>query len=871
MTSWQDSFQPINTTQPPSVNSWQASFQPINQPSKDPYNINDYKQDVGQAFQSGVQNLKDLGNANTYTKFADEFSNPTGEYSGKLQSDIIQGNYGTAIKDAFGRMNEAAAMSPAGKLLGGIFGTLTSPVAPAINAGVDKLDQMGIPKEVTQFALNNSPLILKGAKVESTPETETPVNPAYLTAANELVNKQGLTPETIMSAASQIKDFGKDEETPNNIPATLPEMLQNNNLLARQRSYGEQANQAGNDFQKFNAQRLNETLPAVKENLINQAGDSTSSTLTDAGNQLQDVVRGIIDKTVKERTDSVKPLYDSIKNNTVSEPDLLSLRSNPLIESEYQKVLKNDALMERQNQFNPKIPDELKNLAPEAQQQALSQLGKQPLEKTTVGGLAPDSIAAVDAVKKNIAAQIDAMQAQGRTQEKLYSLLNQAKNQVNDTLIEADPRYKIANDEYASQSPEIAEMKKGALGKLARAQNGENAANTFKNMSREELQKIVPKIQEVNPQAINSIASAILRDIVDKTSGSGISPFLKAISGNKLIQDKMQALLSPDAYEAQQALADTLKKVQLGLPRNSETVSKALLEQQTQEEANGMGLLEKAQNLPKSKLDLFHKGVDLANKYTSKFAQQYKADMIKLFTDPDLDELGKALEQIKNPKARTEAVLQWLGNKAYNAAKITTPALQGATADKRQKTETKATFTPMSQVTTEPFNPVMAEAFKKAGINPEAQDFFNKVAKAESNNNPNAKNANTSASGKYQFTDGTWKQMVKRYGTDTGITDADKNDPKAQETMVKLFAKDNITRMQPFLQRLPTKGELYSAHVLGADGALRLINAANNDPNKQAIMLFPKAVTMANKSIFFNGNTPRTALEVYQTLVKKVS
>lgn len=153
-----------------------------------------------------------------------------------------------------------------------------------------------------------------------------------------------------------------------------------------------------------------------------------------------------------------------------------------------------------------------------------------------------------------------------------------------------------------------------------------------------------------------------------------------------------------------------------------------------------------------------------------------------------------------------------------------------------------------------------------------ASDFFKKEAQAESNNNPSAKNPNSSASGSFQFTDGTWKQMVKRYGSETGINLADKEDPKAQEVMAKLYAKDNISRMQPFLQRLPTKGELYQAHVLGADGALRLISVANNTPDKQSLMMFPKAVTTANRSLFFDkSGKPLTAAQTYTLLSQKVT
>lgn len=187
----------------------------------------------------------------------------------------------------------------------------------------------------------------------------------------------------------------------------------------------------------------------------------------------------------------------------------------------------------------------------------------------------------------------------------------------------------------------------------------------------------------------------------------------------------------------------------------------------------------------------------------------------------------------------------------------------------------------------EPFNPAIAEAFKKAGLKQQApaqqapaqqapkpqgnaSDFFAKEAKAESGGNASAKNPYSTASGSFQFTDPTWKQMVKRYGEQTGITLHDKDDPDAQAVMARLYAKDNISRMEPFLKRNPTKGELYMSHIFGADGALRLIQAANNSPDKQAMMLFPRAVTEGNRNLFFNKNQPRTSLETYQMLAKKV-
>lgn len=147
---------------------------------------------------------------------------------------------------------------------------------------------------------------------------------------------------------------------------------------------------------------------------------------------------------------------------------------------------------------------------------------------------------------------------------------------------------------------------------------------------------------------------------------------------------------------------------------------------------------------------------------------------------------------------------------------------------------------------------------------PDVQNF----AKAESSNNPNAKNPNSSASGLFQFTNRTWADMVNKYGKQAGIDLADKSNPQAQATMASLLAKDNIQSLQHTLGRLPSKGELYMAHVLGANGAAKLINA---DPSKEAIMLFPRQVFDANRPIFFNGRQPRTVADVYKLLNDKVT
>lgn len=146
--------------------------------------------------------------------------------------------------------------------------------------------------------------------------------------------------------------------------------------------------------------------------------------------------------------------------------------------------------------------------------------------------------------------------------------------------------------------------------------------------------------------------------------------------------------------------------------------------------------------------------------------------------------------------------------------------------------------------------------------------ILHKIKMAESNGDDNAVNPNSTASGPYQFTNPTWKAMVKKYGDQEGIGVADKGKADAQETMAGLLLKDNESSLTTSLGRSPTNGELYMAHFLGAEGAKRLIqNVGTNTP---VTYLFPPSYIRANRQIFLKGTQPRTADEVYATLANKI-
>jgi hypothetical protein len=141
------------------------------------------------------------------------------------------------------------------------------------------------------------------------------------------------------------------------------------------------------------------------------------------------------------------------------------------------------------------------------------------------------------------------------------------------------------------------------------------------------------------------------------------------------------------------------------------------------------------------------------------------------------------------------------------------------------------------------------------------------MAEAESGFDPDAKAKTSSASGLYQFTDGTWKGMVDKYGKETGISLDDKNDPRANAVMAGLYTKENGAYLKKNLGREPTNTDLYMGHFLGANGAKQILTA---NPNASAAASNPKAAA-ANKTIFYNKDgSARTNAQVVQIMSNKI-
>jgi hypothetical protein len=173
-------------------------------------------------------------------------------------------------------------------------------------------------------------------------------------------------------------------------------------------------------------------------------------------------------------------------------------------------------------------------------------------------------------------------------------------------------------------------------------------------------------------------------------------------------------------------------------------------------------------------------------------------------------------------------------------------------------------------------------------------DYLLKTALRESDFDPNAKATTSSATGLFQFVDQTWLATLKQAGPSLGygqyanaivespsghysVPDPNARhaimnlrlDPTANAALAGALTQSNAAELRAGIGRAPTEGELYIAHVLGAAGAVKLIDATATTPRANAAALFPGAAR-ANPSIFYGGNgVPRTVSEVYATLTSR--
>ena len=158
---------------------------------------------------------------------------------------------------------------------------------------------------------------------------------------------------------------------------------------------------------------------------------------------------------------------------------------------------------------------------------------------------------------------------------------------------------------------------------------------------------------------------------------------------------------------------------------------------------------------------------------------------------------------------------------------------------------------------------MLDDVSKQTGVD---GNLLKTVAAIESGFNPTASaRPASSASGLFQFTDPTWSDMLKKYGSKYGIEPGTTQlDPLANSLMGAEYIKENSKTLSS-VKKDVNATDLYMAHFLGPGGAKQFLKS---DPNAIGATLLPSSAS-ANKTIFYKdkGNGPaRTVGEIYQFL-----
>lgn len=181
----------------------------------------------------------------------------------------------------------------------------------------------------------------------------------------------------------------------------------------------------------------------------------------------------------------------------------------------------------------------------------------------------------------------------------------------------------------------------------------------------------------------------------------------------------------------------------------------------------------------------------------------------------------------------------------------------------------------------QPTSGVSAAIAAAARLTGASASYLTATARRESSFDPNAKAATSSASGLFQFIESTWLNTLNNHAQALGLEDEAalsrdealelRFDPKISALMAGALASDNADVLKANLGRAPSEGDLYAAHVLGAGGAVRLIEARDADASQAASELFP-AAARANRGLFFaKDGAPVSVGDLYDRLASSLS
>jgi hypothetical protein len=144
---------------------------------------------------------------------------------------------------------------------------------------------------------------------------------------------------------------------------------------------------------------------------------------------------------------------------------------------------------------------------------------------------------------------------------------------------------------------------------------------------------------------------------------------------------------------------------------------------------------------------------------------------------------------------------------------------------------------------------------------------FSEVARiAESSGNDSAVNARSGATGRYQFVERTWNNLMEQY-PDAGLTADGRTNGDQQEIAMGLLTDENKTHLEN--KNIPvTNGSMYVMHTLGAGRGSRMLQAAIDGNTRPAAELVSAQVVEQNPTWFEGNPTPQ---ELVDLLASKVT
>lgn len=119
--------------------------------------------------------------------------------------------------------------------------------------------------------------------------------------------------------------------------------------------------------------------------------------------------------------------------------------------------------------------------------------------------------------------------------------------------------------------------------------------------------------------------------------------------------------------------------------------------------------------------------------------------------------------------------------------------------------------------------------------------YYSAIRAAESGDNDAAKNPRSSALGPYQFTAGTWADVIANH-PDLGLTPEGRSDPAQQDKAIKALTEDNAQSLKSAGYSI-NPANLYAAHFLGPTGA---IDVLGKDASTPLTDILPPKVIKAN-------------------------